>query len=275
MRCYNGIKKFIVSIALGLLLYSCFSPQPLYAGVSAQPDSTELIVTPGQVTNGSFTVHNDGAENIHVNVQPEPWPKKTGEGVVPVDQWLKIDSKDFDLAPNENKQVKYAISMPQDSGPELISMVFFATTAPQGAFNVTSRYGVSVYATRSDKMNVACELETVELNANIITTDTGKINKGLVFALKVTNKGNVHIRPTGYIVITSESGAIYDVPIVRDFPVYPSVSLNQFEFWNKTDILPGKYTADINLDYGKLYNIDGKIQRKVSFVVNEDGTVSL
>lgn len=263
-----------IMIALALSIFISMGAGNLYAGVSAQPDSTELVVRTGEPTPGAIQVRNDSPETVHVKVEPEDWLKwRAKRDVMPVGKWLTVSPLEFDLEPKETKQVDYTINVPNNDEPELVAMVFFGTTAPNGAFNITNRYGVSIYAALSDKLSLECSIAGVTIDRNIITTEAGKTDNGLVFLIDVVNGGSVHLRPIGDIVITDEEGAKYHAPIVRDFPVYPGNHFIQRVFWNNKDIKPGRYEADIYLDYGKLYSIDKVIEKKISFMVNPDGSV--
>ena len=261
---------------LTFLSFICFGSAALYAGIVVQPDSTELIVTAGKDTAGVFQVHNDGNDAVHVKVELEDWPKNNApEYPVLVNKWLSVTPLLFDLGAGESREVAYTINVPSANVSEVIAMVFFGTTAPQGNFNITSRYGVSLYAALSEKIKLDCAIKDLSIEPNFLTTDTGKVNKGIIFTITIENKGNVHLRPTGNISITAQDGAKYDIPILRDFPAYAGGDVKLRILWNKTDIAPGKYDALVILDYGKLYNQNKKIEKPVAFTVNNDGSVAI
>lgn len=275
MVCLRIAKKLGLMVALAVLVWP--GAGNLYAGITVQPDSTELVVDQGVATAGSWQVSNDGKEPIHVKVESEDWLKwRTKNAGIPVEDWLKVSAKEFDLGPAENKEVAYTVNVPAAvTEPELVAMVFFGSTSPQGAFNITSRYGVSVYAALSKSVRLECNILGVDIEPNVVTENGASINKGIIFVIDVENKGNVHLRPTGNIFITAEDGTRYNIPIVRDFPVYPSGHLNQRVFWKDGKIPSGKYRADIELFYGAIYKVDKKISKEIVFRVNGDGRVSL
>lgn len=276
MLSHLRIKRTGVLAILIIVIFICFGSGPLYAGIVVQPDSTELVVSAGKETAGNFQVHNDGKDAVHVKIDLEDWPKNNAAGLpVPVKEWLSVTPSLFDLGAGESKEVAYTINVPLSNVPEVIAMVFFGTIAPQGNFNITSRYGVSLYAALSENIKLACVIKDVSVEPNFLTTDAGKVNKGIIFTITIENEGNVHLRPTGNISITAQDGTKYDIPILRDFPAYAGGDVKLRILWNKMDIEPGKYDALVTLDYGKLYNQNKKIEKPVTFAVNDDGSVSI
>ncbi|MFA6320699.1 MAG: hypothetical protein WCY36_02440 [Candidatus Omnitrophota bacterium] len=264
-----------IIITFFVMLCMFVSAPSSYANVSVQPDSTELIVESGKVIKGVLQVRNDAAEEVHVKVEPEDWMKKKSTGAsVSVKDWLTVSSLEFDMAPGEDKNVDYSICVPEDSAAEVVAMVFFSTTAPQGNLNITNRYGVSIYAAVSDKLNIDCALVNIEVSRDSVKTDEGIVNKGIIFILNLENKGNAHLRPTGSIEVTGDDGARYNIPIERNFPVYPEGKLSQRVMWKKESLPAGKYEAEVKLDYGALYKLDKKINKAVSFTVEKDGSIS-
>ena len=82
------------------------------------------------------------------------------------------------------------------------------------------------------------------------------------------------MRPTGNIVITGDDGSEYEVKVGRGFPVYPEKRLSYAIKWNKTNLPPGRYEAHVRLDYGNIYDEERIVERTVSFVMEEDGSIS-
>ncbi|MDP2913289.1 MAG: hypothetical protein Q8N91_04705 [Candidatus Omnitrophota bacterium] len=238
----------------------------VYAGVGVSPTITEITVPANRVTKGVFTVVNSENETLRVTVEPEDWLKlRTGVSGIPLEKWLTIKPMEFDIEPQGVKKVEYAISPPRGYEGELIAMIFFASAVPtEGAFEITSRFGVSIYASVEGTITLACNLDNIKVN---------KTDKGVIFSFDLENQGNTHIRPTGDIVITGEDGRKYVTNIERGFPVYPGSKLNYAVKWKNENPSPGRYDAHITLDYGKIYNEDKKLEKEVSFTVAEDGSV--
>ena len=270
--------KNIVRIsALIVIVIACLflSYGACYAALGVEPENIELVVSPDIAMKGVYNVINEGSEAVHVKVQPENWPRSSaGDNVISVDKWLTITPMEFDLAPQERKEAQFAINPPRDHGGELSAMIFFATSSPEGAMTITTRNGVSLYAAFADSMKLECLITNVDVSRFQQKTDTGIVDQGIVFTIDFENKGNVHLRPTGSIMITGDDGSKYDINIARGFPAYPGGKGSYQVLWDKKNILPGKYRADITLDYGQLFKIDKKLYKTVSFAVNKDGGVT-
>lgn len=266
-----------IAILVFIIGWVLFGAVPLRAGIGVKPTVTEVVVSLDSVTKGVFTVVNDGDEPIHVKVEPEDWLKKrTGISDIPIEDWLTITPMEFDVEPRGMKEVEYMIAPPSGAEGELVAMIFFATSsARKGVFGITSRFGVSIYAAIEGRIDLGCELNNVIIKRDIRKTEEGgTIDKGIVFILDVENQGNVHLRPTGDIIVTGEDGSKYDVKIERGFPVFPGTRLSYAIRWDKSDISPGKYEALIMLDCGNIYEIEKTVEKRMPFLVEEDGKVS-
>jgi len=248
-----------------------------YAGIGAHPTVTEVIVPPDKITKGTIKIANGGTEAVQVIVQPEDWLKRrTGESTFPVEEWLTVTPAEFTVEPVSIKEVEYTIKPPRGAKGELNAMVFFATAAEtQTGLDVTSRFGVSIYAAIEGTIDLECDINSVKVRRNIIEKeDGGTIDRGMVFTINVENKGNVHIRPAGMITVNDQYGNNFDIEIEKGFPVYPGSSLNYAIIWDETDLLAGYYEATITLDYGNIYNIDEVFEKTIDFSIDVEGNVS-
>lgn len=260
-----------------LVMAACLSVNHsvCYAALGVEPESIELVAGPDTITAGAYNVTNDGGEPVRVVVQPEEWPRRAdGKVGFPVKEWLDITPMEFDLAPRERKEARFTIKPPAGHPGELSAMIFFATTSAEGVMNITTRNGVSLYAAFADRMLVDCAVDSISVSRFQQKSDAGTIDRGIVFTINIENRGNVHLRPVGSIEITDKAGAKYDVNIERGFPAYAGGKGIYEVLWDKKDIAPGKYEARIALDYGRLYKLDKKVYKKISFTINEDRSVS-
>ncbi|MFA5255760.1 MAG: hypothetical protein WC419_03585 [Candidatus Omnitrophota bacterium] len=277
----EGTKMHSIQItrisAIAILVIACLlsSHSSCYAALGVEPESIELVASPDTVTNGVYNVVNESDESVRVTVQPEDWPRSTTqkEGMS-VDKWLTVTPMEFDLAPQERKEVQFAVNPPADRGGELSAMIFFATTSPEGMMNITTRNGVSLYVAFADTMDLECSIADVYVEKFEQKTENGIVDRGIVFTVDVDNKSNVHIRPTGTVIITGEDGGKHILNIERGFPAYAGQRAGYQVLWDKNGISRGRYEALVILDYGKLYKLDKKTEKKKVFTVNEDGTVS-
>ena len=275
----NIIRKTAISsiVFISILGAITFQSAYLYAGIGVSPENIEMVVSEGRAAKGAYTVVNDSDAPAHVKVEVEDWLKaRLGKSGIPVEQWLQISPMEFDMEPKETRKIEYIITPPKGQEGELAAMVFFGTPSSEGGFNITSRFGVSIYIAIENTIRLACSIKDITVSRDVADPkkELNLKDKRLIFDVDVENSGNVHIRPTGNIEIVGENGTSDNVKIGRGFPVYPGKSLNYGIPWDKKDIAPGKYNATITLDCGSLYKIDKRIEKKTSFIVKEDGTVS-
>jgi len=254
------------TIALLIVLIGIFlSSSPLFAGIGVEPTVTEISVPPGGRTRGTFSVVNDGDESVEVVVQPENWPRK--RGAMDVRSWLEIKPERFKLGPKGTKTVKYKVTVPEDAKGELMSMVFFATTAPAGkALNIRTRFGVALYV-----MVKGTEVLGGEVSELKVKKDGGKIH----FMAFVENRGNVHFRPRGKVVIEDGEGKKLDeVEIQYGWPVFPGDKHLYDGYWEPEEILPGNYRARAIFNYGDIYSdLDEQFEKDISFEVTDKGEI--
>ena len=269
----NFLRRSIISLILGINLLCCNS---VYAGLNVSPVTIELSTAAGDTYKGYYAVTNKTDEPVHVKVAMEDWVKaKTGKASLPPEVWLSVTPMEFDLEAGASKDVEYKINPPRGCEEELVAMVFFGTESPTGAFTLASRIGCSIYVAIKEAIRLDCVIKNITMEKSSIKIAEGlEEDKGIMFFIDVDNPGNVHIRPTGEIIITDEKDEIYNVAIERSFPVYPGQHQIYPITWKNSDVRPGSYTAKIILDYGNIYKVDKKLEKSIIFTVNEDGTVS-
>jgi len=259
-------KAFTVALFIALTGI-VLSSSPLFAGIGVEPTVIEISVSPGEKAKGVFTVVNDGNESIQVVVQPENWLRK--KEAMDVGSWLEVKPEEFQLGPKGTGKVKYKVRVPEDAQGELMSMVFFATTAPAGkALNIRTRFGVALYV-----MVKGTEVLGGEVSELKVKKDGGKIH----FMAFVENRGNVHFRPRGKVVIEDGEGKKLDeVEIQYGWPVFPGDKHLYDGYWEPEEILPGRYRAIAIFNYGDIYSeLDRKFEKDISFEVTDKGEIVL
>ena len=257
-------KAFTVALFIALTGI-VLSSSSLFAGIGVEPTVTEISIPPGGKAKGIFTVVNDGDESVQVVVQPENWLRK--KEAMDVGSWLEVKPEEFQLGPKGTKTVKYKVRVPKETEGELMSMVFFATTAPAGrAVNIMTRFGVALYV-----MVKGTEVLGGEVSELKVKKDGGKIH----FMAFVENRGNVHFRPRGKVIIEDRKGEKLDeVEIQYGWPVFPGDKHLYDGYWEPEEILPGSYRAIAIFNYGDIYSdLDEQFEKDISFEVTDKGEV--
>ena len=262
-------KTFTCSICI-LLLGLFFSFSPLFAGIGVEPTVVEKCVSQGGKVKGIFTVVNDGDESVQVVVQPENWPRK--REAVDISSWLEIKPEEFELGPKGRKKVKYKVRVPKEAEGELMSMVFFATTAPAGrAVNIRTRFGVALYVTVKGTEVLEGEVSDLKVEK---TTSEEKREK-FHFAALVENGGNVHFRPRGKVIIENGEGKKLDeVEMQYGWPVFPDNKQLYRANWQPEEILPGTYRTVAIFNYGDIYSdLDKQFEKNICFEITDKGKI--
>ena len=255
-----------VLLLIGLFLSSSL----LFGGIGVEPTVIEISVSPGGKAKGVFTVVNDGDESVQVVVQPENWPRK--KEAMDVSSWLKIKPEEFKLGAKRVRKVKYKIRVPKDVEGELMSMVFFATTAPAGrVVNIRTRFGVALYVTVKGTEVLEGEI----LDFKVKKTTSKEKREKFHFTALVENRGNVHFRPRGKIIIENGEGKKLDeVEIQYGWPVFPKNRHLYDGYWEPEEILPGTYRGIAIFNYGDIYSeLDKQFERDISFEVTDKGEI--
>ena len=189
-----------------LLLAVGFCVSPILAqaqgGISVWPTSVELTVNRGEQAGKTIHVQNQGSEAIRVTAYALDFSTdgegdfifaEPGHGSYSASKWFSLETTDFELAPGEIKDVKVAISAPEEVEPGGHYAALFFEAVPlanQGAVSISTRIPSIFYIT----VPGITEADIVA-NAEIISLQLPKIaNRGPVdMAVVVRNSGNVHL----------------------------------------------------------------------------------
>ncbi|MBA7553214.1 hypothetical protein ES705_45801 [subsurface metagenome] len=95
------------------------------------------------------------------------------------------------------------------------------------------------------------------------------------FTALVENKGNVHFRPRGKVIIENGEGKKLDeVEIQYGWPVFPNDKRLYRANWEPEEILPGTYKTIAIFNYGDIYSkLDKQFEKNVSFEVTDKGEI--
>lgn len=165
--------------------------------------------------------------------------------------WVKFAEKSATLKPGEKKSFSFTIDAPKDATPGgHYAALFFSTepgttTGGTSAVSLAGRIGALLLVTIEGDFR---EAGTIEEFSTKKTTYYPPVD----FVTRFKNTGTVHVKPQGTIVIKSWTGKQVAQLAVNELGgnVLPG-SIRRFEStWNGR-IGFGKYTADLNMTYGK------------------------
>ncbi len=256
-------QKASLGIGLGVLL-AVGLPQQSEA-LTVGPGRTELRVAPGQKAQGELTATNDGPVPLHVELSTKDWFVLDANQAhhLTVNTWLKLKGKkEFDLKPGENRNVTFKVNCPKDAEGELVAMVSFLYTSGPASM-MTPMISVSVYLEAA-----GTEKRSGEIKELVVRSWNNQIQA----AVNVASTGNVHLRPTGALIVTSDKGEeVVRFAIKEAGPAYPGKSQAYFaDVPTNFKFSPGAYTIRAALDYRGL-----ALNAERTFKVLTDGKVQM
>jgi len=254
------LKKRAVFFSLILFLGLC---APLRAEVRVSPTITQLSLASGEEKSDFFSVYNAGDKQLSVEVQEEELLKSSEDGKgADVNAWFKVEPEKFDIGPGETKSVRYNIKVPKGQRGELRGQIFFATNADfAGGIGIKNRFGVAVYVAIKG---------TEVVKAKITEVDVSKApdNKNIKFSVIVQNKGNVHIRPRGKLLVKNKEGnTVKELALPYGYPIMPNAGHAYDAIWEGMDLLKGKYKIVASIQYGDMYQLNKNYETHAFFSV--------
>jgi hypothetical protein len=231
--------------------------------LQVSPTYQTFEARPGQSVKGSMTLTNNELDSVTLTPAVKEWFRLTENENFPVEKWMKLDdSREFTLAAGESKTISYRMTVPKKAKGELVGAVTFSTKP--GANMLVLQLSVVQYLGIKGSENLDMEIANIGV---AITTET----KVAVF---VTNTGNVHIRPRGYIYVNDLKGKrVANVEITTGHPTFPGDGRVYSGTVRRYRMPPGSYEAQIELsdvDRRKDYPV-----KKLKFNVLADGKIEI
>jgi hypothetical protein len=267
-KMWKCLRKFQITTVWALTITLCLlSVSSLFGGITVEPVRQEIKVSPGNEAQGSYFVYNVGKGPTHITVAPRDWFVLKENKGINADSWLRITPQELDLEPGERKEVKYEVAVPTRAIGELVAMISFVPQAEEESM-INVVFSVSLYV-----MIEGTEILKGEVSKVDIRRWEKEGSSDLRFGVLVKNKGNVHLRPKGKIVIEERKGKeIKEVELTYGWPVYPGKNRAYFADWKGASLKSGKYKATATVDYGDPGNI---LKKTVSFRVDKKGNIEI
>jgi hypothetical protein len=230
-------------LLLALLLASSIAHA---ADVGLSPPRLELSARPGETVVGTVTVLTTAGTEQRIAVEASDWTLDTagaltflpaGSLLTGASDWLELETDEFTLAPRSSREVRVAVTIPDDPDLEgtFHAMVFFAvvpaaTDAPGVGVVTTTRIGLTLYVTIVGTERGGSEL-----------LDFFEADDGTLVAV-VVNAGNTVMRLGGAVEFRDEAGVVRHVVEVPDVPVLRE-SERDLTFGLPEGVEPGFYVA--------------------------------
>ena len=243
-----------------LILATCllFIPK-ISSAITVGPVKIELSVDPGQTIKSEVFLQNEGDGIRTFYPVFEKFTEDNGEKVFLKEEsdlstWISFATSSVTLKSQEQKFLPFTLEVPKNAPPGGHFAVIWWSTAPANPkpgeqVSIVTRAGVLVYLRVSGSI-----IENGEI-VNFSTSNSGKVFWGLPVEFSATffNKGNVHLKPKGDIIIKNIFGKQRAVLTVNKFgsQVLPQSRKTFSSTWDSDDLFFGPYKAQIALVYGE------------------------
>ncbi len=248
--------------------------------VTVSPPQFDFDLNPGDSAVGIISVRNEGngAETFYpvkMNFGADPEEAGTpqfypadedrmGQGLA---KWIEVSPDPIVLGPGERTDVQFTINVPEQNaepgGHYGAIMISSSPPDPEsGTVGVASQLATIILVRISGDIKEIGSIQEFSFKDPQVWYNYLPID----FVLRFENAGNVHLRPTGNLLITDWIGRqVENVKVNPDFKSVLPMSIRKYEFgwhkgpnredmtglgkeWNNFGL--GKYKAQLILNYG-------------------------
>ena len=242
------------------------SSEVSYAQLGVEPVRVEIEMSKGEETEGSYLVWHNFKKPVQIMVKTKEWFKLKENRDISLDTWLRISPKELLVAPGKKGEFKWKVSVPNNAVGELAGMVSFTPSEKTGP--ITTVMSVPIYVAIKDTSIKRAKIEKI-----VVRRGQSKEHSNIRVAVVIKNTGNVHLRPSGKVLIKDKKGReIKVVSLASGWPVYPGRVQPYFADWEDASLKAGKYKAIATVDYGDPENI---LKKTVSFEVDKKGNFEM
>lgn len=223
------------------------------------PTKVELEMKPGESASRDIMVANRTGSTVTIEFSMEDFEGSTDPSQATVflgeedsswgaRKWLEPEISSIVLKQGETVTFRTKVNVPSNAEPgghyaALFAFSTYETEDAAGtAINITSRVGTLFLIRVAGTVVEQGNLSKPEVSR---FSEYGPIDIGLVF----NNEGNVHLKPSGRVIITNILGqAVAEIP-VPEWVVLPESSRRNVVKWD-SHYLFGRYTARAEIAYG-------------------------
>ena len=248
---------FLLPLLLFIFPFYVIAQSPEKIGFSISPFSFEYDAKPGDKINGVLRVENINNEEINVTIDPESLIAYGQDGQVALTEeeptfslkkWVVLNKKSERIKPKDFAYFDFTINVPKDIEPGTHYGALTVTfTGDKKEFTST---GADIIQKSSAIVLLRLPGDTVEdLRLTYFQTDKFfYTDTNVKFSALLENKGNVHVKPFGQILIFDLFGNKIKEINLTGKNVLPN---NKRIFEEDVNIEPISYfRAELNMFYG-------------------------
>lgn len=233
--------------------------EPATGQLVISPTKVELDANPGETVSRDITVANRTEQTATIRFSLEDFEGSNNPSQATVfmgeddsdrgaRRWLSPEVSSIVLKQGEAITFRVKVSIPRNSEPGGYYAALFADSTseiegePVPAADIPTRVNCLFLIRVSGNVREEGSLKNLEVP---YLSEYGPVDLGLVF----NNLGNVHLKPSGRIIITNLLGqTVAEIP-VKEWVVLPEASRRTVVQWEGNFLL-GRYTARAEIDYG-------------------------
>ncbi|MFA5051926.1 MAG: hypothetical protein WC544_02580 [Patescibacteria group bacterium] len=255
-----------ISIIAIATLFVAILALPHHAGaLTLKPTSREVMLTPGEKTVTSIDLENETQKEITLTTQVVNFTAKneTGEpafdfNATPTDiaTWTTPESGPFTLTAGQKQTVLVTFDTPADAAPGGHYVAVFFNEVPSAdasKVNIESKLGALFLATVTGTYTQSGSVATFTTANNQVYFDKGPIS----FIVRYENTGEVHLKPTGSIVVKNMFGkTVKTIPVNDELGATLPGTVRTYGVpeWSDIGNGYGLYTATLTLKSGSVTN---------------------
>jgi len=253
------LKKSIILGITTLFVSAVLLPGQAKA-LSLDPAIMEIDLTAGEKTVAVIELENDTTEELTLETEVVNFTAETdtGDPIFDFDAtptgiatWTEVESGPITLQPGTTEDINVTFDTPAGAtaGGHYVA-VFFNQTTPAdeaGQVNIESKIGTLFLAT------VAGSYTETGKVASFSADKTNYTEGPVAFSLRYQNTGDVHLKPTGSVAITSMFGkTVKTIEVNSQKGAVLPGNIRKFDVasWQDIGNAFGKYTAKVTLTAG-------------------------
>jgi len=239
-------------MVIGIFLFS----REQVNALTISPLRHTLVLDRGQSNTIAITITNEEKDKLYIQADIDGFsidPEK-GHAIFNVKDeainWIKTKEGIIELEPNQTKDILFNISIPEQALPGAHYLGLFAkkTTAENdGVVSIGSRVGSLLFLYVSGEIQESLFRETFK------TKKIVNINPNIDVDLQLKNNGNIHVVPTGNLIIKNRKNKVLETKNLNDSQqkILPNNDfIKTFTFDNLNWKDAGKINVDLSLKYG-------------------------
>lgn len=239
------------------------------------PPRFELFGNPGDTVTEKIKITNDSPGEVSLSTEVDDFKAGDDEGSVDfVDpsepttsyrmaKWITVEPARFTVAAGQEKTIDVAIRIPRnaEAGGHFASvLVKRAGADTPGGASTETRIGSLILMRVSGDVKEAANVES------FLPAESFAQYGPVTFVLRTKNNGNVHVVPTGTIVINNIFGRkVAEIPLTTA-SILPGASRNTRTEWGEKNLV-GRYTATLVASYGQNKSDATTLSATTSFIV--------